>query len=73
MGTGLNIINNLAIENRFAVAENSKLLLLSGDIILLSTATNTASIAEIPEGRLKTARRPRLRGYFRWPASGRQN
>jgi hypothetical protein len=43
-----NIINNLGIENTLTATANSKLNLASGDISLLSSATNTARVAEIP-------------------------
>lgn len=46
--TGLNVLNNMAIVNTLSLADNSKLNLTNGDITLLSTATNTARVAEIP-------------------------
>ena len=46
--TGLNVLNNMAIVNTLSLADNSKLNLTAGDITLLSTATNTARVAEIP-------------------------
>lgn len=46
--TGLNVLNNMAIVNTLSLADNSKLNLTNGDITLLSTATNTARVTEIP-------------------------
>ena len=48
ISTGLNVLNNMAIVNTLSLADNSKLNLTNGDITLLSTATNTARVAEIP-------------------------
>lgn len=45
---GLNVLNNMAIVNTLNFTANSKLNLTNGDVLLLSTATNTARVAEIP-------------------------
>ena len=46
--TGINIVNNMGIVNTLTLLDNSKLNCTVGDITLLSTATNTARVAEIP-------------------------
>ncbi len=46
--TGINIVNNMGIVNTLTLLDNSKLNCTFGDITLLSTATNTARVAEIP-------------------------
>jgi autotransporter-associated beta strand protein len=47
-GTGLNILNDLGIVNRFNLSANSQLNLVSGNIGLLSTATGTAMVSAVP-------------------------
>ena len=46
--TGVNIVNNVGIVNTLALLDNSKLNCTIGNITLLSTAANTARVAEIP-------------------------
>jgi hypothetical protein len=46
--TGLNVINNMGIVNTLTLSGNSKINLTTGDITLLSNATNTARVAEVP-------------------------
>lgn len=48
VAAGLSILNNMGIVNTLTLTTNSKLNLTSGDIILLSTATNTAKLAAVP-------------------------
>jgi len=47
-GTGLSILNDLGIINSLNLSVNSRLNLTTGDITLLSTATNTARVATVP-------------------------
>ncbi|MEO6550839.1 MAG: autotransporter-associated beta strand repeat-containing protein [Ferruginibacter sp.] len=49
---GLNINSNIGISNRLALSGNSVLHVNSGDIRLLSTALNTAMVAQIPPSAL---------------------
>ena len=44
---GLTIISNLGVENVLTLSANSKLNLATGDLSLLSTATNTARVATV--------------------------
>ncbi len=48
VATGLTVLNNMAVVNTLSLMDNCKLNLTNGDITLLSTATNTARIAEVP-------------------------